>query len=154
MKKNIKKIRFSDYPPEHAQKAYNKGYYIEAIQVIHSWIEAKLQEMLLLIRHGNLKINYNETWNISNSVPLLQLAKVLFILGKINKKTFDSIKRFNTMRNKIIHELFYDDYNNGLREIDKKDYDSAFNFGTKLCYKMEIILGKLATRGQVGKKND
>jgi hypothetical protein len=114
------------------------------------WIEVKLQELLLISRHKNLNCNYSELWESAFSIPLLQNTKVLFVIGKINRTTFESIRSFNSMRNKIIHKLFHEDYDKGVKKIKLEEYDKAFKYGMELSWKLEGIIGKLATRGKVG----
>jgi len=143
-------VIFKAYPPDHAEMAYKAGYFVEAIQVLHGWIEMKLQELLLLSRHKNLKNGYSEIWDSAFGIPLVQVAKVLLVVGKIDKTTFDAVSKFNSMRNKIIHKIFYEPYDGPRPEISKAEYNRAFDFGVELSWKLECILGKLATRGKVG----
>ena len=41
-------IRIKEWPTDYAQTAYNQDKFIEAIQVLHGFIETKLQELLIL----------------------------------------------------------------------------------------------------------
>lgn len=68
--KNVRagKIFFDQYPPDHAEKAFRNGYYIEAVQTLHIWIELKIQEWLLLSKHGNNKISQKIIWNAAFSI--------------------------------------------------------------------------------------
>ena len=145
-------VIFKAYPPEHAEMAYRAGFYVEAIQVLHGWIEVKLQELFLLSRHKNLKHSYSEIWDSAFGIPLIQVAKVLLVSGKLDKPTFDAVNRFNSMRNKIIHKIFNEPYDSPAKPISKVEYDKAFTFGTELSWKLEGTLGKLATRGKVGER--
>lgn len=82
-------IRIRDWPPDYAQTAYEKGNYIEAIQVLHGFIETKLQE--LLIMEGSKSNEMKEIWDIANQISLVNSVKVLFIIGKLNKNEFENI---------------------------------------------------------------
>ena len=37
--KKMEYIRIRDWPPDHAYEAYKRGYFVEAIQVLHGYIE-------------------------------------------------------------------------------------------------------------------
>lgn len=142
-------IWFERYPPDHARYSYEEGFYVEALQVLHGWLEVKLQEWLLLGRHGNARVSLKEISVIAFEVPLLQSAKALFVTGKMPKSTFDAVLRFNAMRNKVIHQMFRESYEDGAISINVKDYDAALKIGLKLSDKLEWHLAKLATRGKV-----
>lgn len=150
-RRNVKDgtIRFERYPPDHARHAHEKGFYIEALQVLHSWLEIKLQEWLLLGRHGNVRVPLKEVWATAFGLPLLQSAKALYVTGKMPKSTFDAVLKFNAMRNNVIHQIFRESYEDGAIFINVKDYDAALRIGLKLSDKLEGHLAKLATRGKV-----
>jgi hypothetical protein len=148
---NLKKDRIwlGAYPPDHAEAARRAGYYIEAIQVLHSWIEVKLQEWLLLSRHQNIRGSIETVWESAFGIPLLQVAKALFVTGKMNKTTFDAVCRFNAMRNKVIHKLFHENYDGRGPSISVSEYSTAFEYGIQLSNRLEWHLARLATRGTV-----
>lgn len=123
-------IRIRDWPPDYAQTAYEKGNYIEAIQVLHGFIETKLQE--LLIMEGSKSNEMKEIWDIANQISLVNSVKVLFIIGKLNKNEFENILFFNKMRNQVIHGLFNDTYEDGIKGVSKNNFDMAFKQGMKL----------------------
>lgn len=145
-------IWFKEYPPVHAEAALKAGYYVEALQVLHAWLEVKLQEWLLLSRHNNSRIKTSEVWDTAFGFPLLQAAKALYVTGKMPKVTFESVCRFNSMRNKVIHRMFHEDYENGAAPIPFKDYKSAFDAGMKISDRLEIVLSNLAMRGKPKKQ--
>jgi hypothetical protein len=150
---NVKKgrIQFEAYPPDHAAAARRAGYYVEAIQVLHSWIEAKLQEWLLLSRHGSIRGSLETVWEAAVGMSLLQVAKALFVTGKMNKSTFDAVCRFNAKRNQVIHKLFYEGYDTPAPSISMSEYSAAFEYGMRLANRLESQLARLATRGSVGR---
>jgi hypothetical protein len=143
------KISLDAYPPDHAVQARNAGYFIEAIQVLHFWLEVKLQEWLLLGRHGNVRTSISTVYDSAFSIPLIQAAKALFVLGKMNKTTFDAVYRFNSMRNRVIHKLFHRTYDKVGPTVDIAEFSKAFDFGIQLSDRLESILSKLATGGKV-----
>jgi len=151
--RNVKnaRIQFELYPPDHAEAARRAGYYVEAIQVLHSWIEAKLQEWLMLSRHGNARGSLQTVWETAVGMPLLQVAKALFVTGKMSKRTFDAVCRFNAKRNQVIHKLFYEAYDSPAPSISMAEYSAAFEIGIRLGQRLESQLSRLATRGASGK---
>lgn len=110
-------IRIKDWPPDYAQKAYKRKHYIEAIQVLHGFIETKLQELLILTGTIDYKKETSEIWDIANQISLINCVKVLFILGQISQKEYQSILKFNSMRNQIVHRLFHETYDQGVKGV-------------------------------------
>jgi hypothetical protein len=154
--KNVKdgRIFFDEYPPDHAEQAFRDGYYIEALQTLHIWIEVKIQEWLLLSKHGNNKISQKLIWDVVLSIPLTHAAKALFVLGKMPKSTYDDVCKFNSMRNKIIHKLFIESYDGEMPSVKFEEYQKVFKKGIGLCEKLDWCLAKLATRGKVEHLNE
>jgi len=152
-KRNVRKGRIwlTAYPPDHAAAARRSGYYVEAIQILHGWIEVKLQEWLLLSRHHNIRGSFDAVWESAFGMPLLQVAKALFVTGKMNKTTFDAVCRFNAMRNRVIHKLFQQKYDTPGPSISVSEYSAAFEYGIRLSNRLEGQLARLATRGKVGR---
>ena len=124
-------IRIKEWPTEYAQGAYNQGNYIEAIQVLHGLIETKLQELLIL--EGSKSNDMEEIWDIANQISLTNCVKVLFIIGEITKREYQDIIFFNKIRNQIVHGLFHDTYEHGVRGVSRKKFDIAFDKGMDLC---------------------
>ncbi len=145
------RIWFDAYPPEHAQRACDAGYYVEALQVLHLWLEVKLQEWVLLSRHKNIRGSYKTVWDSAFSIPFFQAVRMLFVTGKMPKQTYDAANRFNAMRNKVIHRLFHAPYEGGAPSVGIAEYQAAFKIGMKLSDKLEGHLARLATRGKPGR---
>lgn len=144
------KIFFDKYPPDHAEKAFQDGYYIEALQTLHLWIENKIQEWLLLSKHGNSKVSHKDIWDAAFSIPLTHAIKALFVVGKMPKSVYNDVCKFNSMRNKVIHRLFVEPYDGEMPSVKFEEYQQVFDKGIKLCQKSDWHLAKLATRGKVG----
>ncbi len=70
-------IRIREWPTEYAQKAYKRKHYIEAIQVLHGFIETKLQELLILTGTIDYKKQMVDTWDIANQISLVHCVKVV-----------------------------------------------------------------------------
>lgn len=134
-------IKIKKWPAEHAQDAYDAGYYIEAIQTLHGWIEIKLREFLLLQRIESKTetqdLNFGKAWDMTNELSLNQIAKSLFVSGALPEGTLNEILSFNRVRNNITHKLFHDPYENEYLGIPKAEYDKAFHDGVNLGYIIE-----------------
>jgi len=136
MKNNKKFIKWKLHPVEHARDAYKNGYFLEAVQILHGWIEAKLRELLMMSRHGNIRGGYSEIWDIAEETGYNYLARALLIIGKISKKEYKELQEFNSLRNKIVHKFFHDPYDKEYKGVPLKDYDRVFDSGIKLGKKM------------------
>lgn len=134
-------IKITKWPAEHAQDAYDAGYYIEALQTLHGWIEVKLREFLLLQRIGSQTktqdLNFGKAWDMSNELSLNQLAKSLFISGALPEDILNEIVSFNRVRNNMTHKLFHDPYEKQCPGIPRAEYDKAFHDGINLGYIIE-----------------
>jgi hypothetical protein len=130
-------IIINEWPTDAAKRAYQNGYYIEALQILHSWIENRLQEHLVLCRHKNFKEIPDEVWEVSKELSLLNVSKTLYIIGKINKSIWTNLRRFNSIRNKLIHRLFSEN-EEGLEGIPKRDYEDLFELGIKIAELIEF----------------
>lgn len=149
--KNVKngRISFDIYPPDHAERAFEDGYYIEALQTLHIWMESKIQEWLLLSKHGNSRVSQREVWDAAFSIPLINAIKALFIVGKMPENLYQDVCKFNSMRNKVIHRLFIEPYDGEMPSVRFDEYRKVFKNGIKICQKLDGHLAKLATRGKV-----
>ena len=134
-------IRIKKWPADHAQDAYAAGYYIEALQTLHGWMEVKLRELLQLQRVGtpsaNKESEWGRAWNTTNELSLSEIAKALFIIGAIPEDTLNKILAFNRVRNNLIHKLFHDPYEKEYLGIPRDEYDKAFRDGVDLGYLIE-----------------
>jgi hypothetical protein len=130
-------IGSKDWPTDSARKAYRNGYYIEALQILHSWIEHRLQEHLVWCRHRNIKDIPDEVWVVSSEMSFLNVSKALYVIGKITKTTWNTLKQFNSLRNKLIHKYFWEPLDGGIQEIPKTEYDKLFNLGINLAETIE-----------------
>ena len=120
-------IKNKGWPPERAKKAYNDGYFAEAIQILHGWLESKCREMLKIIGSSHFKTNLSDTWDITDEISLNNIIKILFVLGQITREEYEGMQELNTMRNKIIHQMFKEPYEKEFKGILKEEYDTVFN---------------------------
>ena len=126
---------------DHAREAYKSGFYIEAIQVLHGWIEVKLRGLLLLLDSDAVKNDkhWARIWDMTNEFPLLIAAKLLFVAGVISEKQFNRIQAFNRVRNNLIHKFFYDPHEKPYPGILRREYSAALRAGDKLGWELENL---------------
>ncbi len=79
------------------------------------------------------------TWDIANQIPLLHVARCLYVQGDISKALFDSIALFNSMRNKLTHRIFVEPYSGNSIAPTHVDCEKAFTSGCALCDELQTI---------------
>jgi len=126
-------IRIRNWPTDHAKQAYTDGNYIEALQVLHGWIESRLQELLHLYGVIDCKQESKKIWDIVNQINFINSAKVLYILNILSDNEYQQSVKFNSTRNQLIHKIFHEPYEKIYEGIPKKEYDNVFKQGLKLA---------------------
>jgi hypothetical protein len=121
-------------PDELAMEAYQNGYYIEAIQILHAWLENQAQSYVCLIGAVHFEANMKETWDIADSFKFHQSLKFLFVMNHITKQEFDSFKELNSLRNKIMHDLYKEPYSKKNKSVSKDLYDKIFKKTMEQAY--------------------
>ena len=138
-------IKIKGMPDEEAQRAYDSGYYIEAIQITHGWLENQARSFLMLIGCVHFNSSQSETWNLSDTISLNDTLKVLRILNQVTEDEFSTFKRFNSLRNKIVHQYFKDPYDKEYLGVPKREFDEVFQETIRQAYffteKCEAIVG-------------
>ncbi len=134
-------------PIEHIQKAYSDGYYVEAMQVLHGFLELQLRELIYVGKkdkgpHDHYDLAISSMFEISFTAAL----KVLFIQKIISKDERDKLQHLNRARNNMIHKIYTED-NNGSKGYSKSEYDKALKNGLHLMETLtdrihKIIWGK------------
>ncbi len=148
-------IKWKEWPPDRAKKAYDEGYYIEAMQTLHGMLEIKCQELFMLIGAEHYKQKHAEIWDISNEIPFNMLLKVLFVLGQISKEEFDNLQSLNSIRNKIIHQMFKEPYEKEYLGVPKNIYDEVFNRSLEFTAIIEERIHKIVwpdTKNEIKEK--
>ena len=115
-----------EYPPELAQEAYEKGFYIEAIQIVHAWMESQVRELIMLVGAVNFGATLSETWDVAAEISFLDTVKVLFVLGQFTAEEFTRFRGLNSLRNKIIHQVYREPYEKEYKGVPKRHYDEVF----------------------------
>ncbi|MDZ7661469.1 hypothetical protein [Thiohalophilus sp.] len=138
-------IRINGLPTDHAEKAYKEGYYLEALQTLHGWLECKLRELLLMQRTTNdtPHDSWASAWDASNEFSLNNAAKTLFVIGVITESEYSRIKKFNRLRNNLVHKIFYDPYNESWKGVPHHEIEEAFKSGMLLSEEIEFKSGEV-----------
>lgn len=126
-------------PLEHAQSACENGFYIEGLQMLHANLEISMRILLLLIRKEN-NADTHEIEDLLNEFNYLRCSKLLFILGFVEKDTFDKLSEFNKWNNFIINRLILHVYKDTIPQISLQQYNKAYNLGVFLNEKILSIL--------------
>ena len=121
-------------PDALAMNAYKNGYYIEAIQILHIWLENQAQSCICLIGAVHFNAILKETWDIADSFKFYPCLKILFVMNHITKQEFDSFKELNALRNKIMHDLYKEPYSKLNKGVSKDLYDKVFNKTIEQAY--------------------
>lgn len=146
MKKPTDFIKWTEYPTEHAIHAYREGFFVEAIQVLHGFLEAKMRDLLMVSRHGNIDGGYGNIWDVTQELSFNVLAKTLFISGKVSPNEYRDLQLFNSTRNKLIHRFFWEPHKKDYQGIPREDYDKVFQAGIHLVELMDAKAGHLMSR--------
>lgn len=120
-------IRPKKYPDELAIEAYESGHYIEAIQLIHGWLENQAQQLILLVGSIHFDSKSKDIWDTTDSFSFNICIKILFVLNQITQDQFSEFREFNSMRNKIIHQIFTPPREEIWKGIPKDQFDKVFN---------------------------
>lgn len=139
VKKDNKLYYVVDYW-DHIQKAFDGGFYVEALQIPHSYINGQMQMLLQLEGQRTrpdevASQDYNQKIDTANELGYAQLAKALYVTGVFTHDLYLRLMEFNKIRNKIIHKLFSEnseetDKDNGIPLVQ---IDKAVKDGIKLC---------------------
>ena len=78
-------IKIRGLPIDHAREAFQNGYYVEAFQVLHGYIEAMARGLLMLVGSVHFSTVPAETWDTVDEMPYKDIVKALFAVGQITK---------------------------------------------------------------------
>ena len=85
-------IKKRGWPPDCAQDAYDNAYFIEAIQVLHAWLECKCRELVMLVGAVYFDAELSDTWDIVDGISFKDTVKILFALNQISKQEFEDLQ--------------------------------------------------------------
>ena len=100
-----------DSPSEHSYKAYEEGYYFEAVAVLHGHVEREMKSLFhtyfLKMHKEPIPANwYAETYDANDRLSFIMIAHVLFVISLITKNEFDILVSFNSLRNTLMHRFY------------------------------------------------
>jgi hypothetical protein len=142
-------IRLRRWPPDHAEAARKAGFYVEAIQTIHAWLETQLRDVLLLspsVDELYKRGDFGSAWDASNQIPYTAAANAAFVAGLISKETLEQLRSFNSVRNALIHKLMYEPYKYAYEGMPRRKYTATFKRGIKLGRKLQRYLESRVSR--------
>ena len=122
----MKYIQIRDWPPDHAHEACEKGYFVEAIQVLHGWIECQARGLLMLVGSVHFSTDLAETWDSVDEMPYKDVVKALLAVGQLTKQESADLLQINSVRNKMIHQVFKDPHEKKHPGFPKAEYDRVF----------------------------
>lgn len=120
-------IKLRGDPAELAEHAYYQGFYIEAIQILHASLEIHARGLFMLVGNVHFNAAQKDTWDIADGFSFHDCLKALFILNQITRDEFNEFNQFNSLRNKVVHQIFKDPYEEVHEGVPKADYDRLFN---------------------------
>ena len=120
-------IKFEGVPKELAKEAYQKGFYVEAIQILHAFLENQARSLFMLVGCVHFQADQKNTWDIADTLSFHECLKALLILNQITKVQFDEFSKFNSMRNKVVHQIFKEPYDEAHFGVSKSEYDLVFS---------------------------
>ncbi|NLD94334.1 MAG: hypothetical protein GX639_16895 [Fibrobacter sp.] len=129
---------------EHAKIAFKNGFYIEGLQILHGNLEISLRILIIMIRKENYA-DSREIEDLLDEFNYLRCTKLLFILGYIEKDTYDKLKEFNRWKNFIINKMLLHVFKDDVPTISTEQYEKTFLLGEILN---EQILHLLETTHQ------
>ena len=80
MCKSMEYIKFDHkkgMPDEQAESAYKAGYYVEAIQILHTWVENQARALLIAMATVTFNAKTSDAWNTADTYTLSQALKML-----------------------------------------------------------------------------
>jgi hypothetical protein len=120
-------IKHNGDPAELAGEAYRLGFYVEAIQILHAFLENQARSLFMLVGCVHFESKQKEIWEIADSFSLHNCLKALLIINQITKSEFEELNEFNSMRNKVVHQIFKEPYEKAYLGVLKSDFDNIFN---------------------------
>ena len=131
-------IKIRGLPIDHAREAYQNGYYVEAIQVLHGYIEIMARGLLILVGSTHFSTDMAETWDSVDEMPYKDVVKALLAVGQISKEETTDLLRINSVRNRMIHQLFKEPYEKIHNGFPKSEYDRVFQEAIAWAEKMGL----------------
>lgn len=127
------------FPPDHAFEAYRKEYYLEAVGVLHGFIESQMRSIFHAYSTTVISNSDEAVWDINEKFDFKNLTNILFVIQIIKKNEYDELFSLNSLRNEIIHKYFSDPFNHNYSGASKKKFLSIFQPAYKLSWKLNEL---------------
>lgn len=132
-------IKHSGDPAALAEQAYRQGFYVEAIQILHAYLENQARSLFMLVGSVHFNSKQKDTWDIADTISFYDSLKVLFVLNQITRVEFDELCEFNSLRNKIVHQIYKEPYEVVHPGVPKSEYDKVFQ---RTLYQVDFFTRK------------
>lgn len=127
MQDSAEHIKIRTWPPEHAMNACERGFFVEAIQVLHGWIEIQARGLLIVVGSVHHASDMKDTWDEVEKMPYRDVVRALLAVGQLRKEQADELLRINAARNRIIHDIFKEPYEEIFPGYPKHKFDQIFS---------------------------
>jgi len=122
----MKYVRLDAWPPDHAKNAYEKGFFVEALQVLHAWIELQAKELLIQVGCVRFSTKYPDTWDSLDELDYKDVVRSLYAIGQLTEKELTELLSINSARNKMIHRIFKEPHQHFHRGFPEQEYERVF----------------------------
>lgn len=137
-------IKIDEWPPDYAQRAYDAGFLIEAIQVLHGWIECQARGLLMLVGSVHFSTDFADTWDAVDQMAYKDVVIALLAIGQFTKKDADDLLKINSTRNRMIHQVFKDPHEKQHDGFPCAEYNLVFkealNWSQRILEKREALI--------------
>ncbi len=143
LKKTDDHLFFGGVDQNYIMESLKTGHFIEAIQLLHSELEALLRLLFMIsFKVKETDEDKKQTLESVHELNYRSLSNALFIANIISKKQFNSLILCNKLRNRIIHKLFEQKYDVDKKTISKSECKRVASIGLEL---MEEFTNKIET---------
>lgn len=109
------------------RQIYSQGFYVEAVHVMHAYIENQVRSLLVNIGCIHFSSEFNNVVSVSESLSVSECVAVLCILNQLTKDEFDEINQTMKLYPKFARKTFKTPYEEIYEGIVKQDYDAYFD---------------------------
>jgi len=127
-------IEVKGLPDKAALEAYEKGFFIEAIQIVHAFIENQAQQLVMMLGQIHFDAKIEETWDLTDSFSFIQCLKILLIMNQISKSEYSEFIELDRIRDKIVNQVYFNNYNGDSEKISKEQFDRVFKKAINQLY--------------------
>ena len=133
LKKSEDLLSFLGLDQEYIKESLSTGHIIEAIQLLHSELEALIRLLFTISFKVKKTVeDKKQTIESANELKYHSLSNALFIANIISRKQFDNLILCNKLRNRITHRLFEQKYDGEDNKIRKSECIRVAKIGLEL----------------------